>query len=120
MSSFRNCRMRLELAVAGLDRFAGSKRIDVPNPPRPHSVFQFTVRPYPACARRGHRRLEACRGASFSSIAASSCRLSRTMMALGHAAGTACALAKKLSLPLREVPADELRHLLGTEHVELE
>lgn len=64
--------------------------------------------------------LVACRGASFSSIAASSCRLSRTMMALGHAAGTACALAKKHSLPLREVPFDELRRYLSAEHVELE
>ena len=36
--------------------------------------------------------LVACRGASFSSIAASSCRLSRTMMVLGQAAGTAAAL----------------------------
>ena len=34
----------------------------------------------------------ACRGASFSSIGASSCRLSRTMMVLGQAAGTAAAL----------------------------
>ncbi|MDA0335472.1 MAG: FAD-dependent oxidoreductase [bacterium] len=34
----------------------------------------------------------ACRGASFSSIGASSCRLSRTMMVLGQAAGTAVAL----------------------------
>jgi hypothetical protein len=33
--------------------------------------------------------LVACRGASFSHIAASSCRLSRTMMAIGHAAGLA-------------------------------
>ncbi|QYY35657.1 FAD-dependent oxidoreductase [Ruficoccus sp. ZRK36] len=37
--------------------------------------------------------LVACRGASFSAIAASSCRLSRTMMQLGQAAGTAAALA---------------------------
>lgn len=36
--------------------------------------------------------LVACRGAGFSSIAASSCRLSRTMMTLGEAAGTAAAL----------------------------
>lgn len=36
--------------------------------------------------------LVACRGASFSSIAASSCRLSRTMMVLGQAAGTAAAM----------------------------
>jgi hypothetical protein len=64
--------------------------------------------------------LVACRGGSFSSIAASSCRLSRTMMALGHAAGTACAVAKKHSLALREVPFDELRRYLSAEHVELE
>jgi len=36
--------------------------------------------------------LVACRGASFSSIGASSCRLSRTMMVLGQAAGTGAAL----------------------------
>ena len=36
--------------------------------------------------------LVACRGASFSSVGASSCRLSRTMMVLGQAAGTAVAL----------------------------
>ncbi len=39
--------------------------------------------------------LVACRGASFSSIGASSCRLSRTMMVLGQAAGTAAALFGK-------------------------
>lgn len=37
--------------------------------------------------------LVACRGAGFSHIAASSCRLSRTIMALGHAAGIAAAEA---------------------------
>lgn len=37
--------------------------------------------------------LVACRGAGFSQIAASSCRLSRTMMDLGYAAGYASALA---------------------------
>lgn len=41
---------------------------------------------------KGWRNLMvACRGASFSHIAASSCRLSRTMMDLGHAAGLAVA-----------------------------
>jgi hypothetical protein len=64
--------------------------------------------------------LIACRGASFSSIAASSCRLSRTMMSLGHAAGTACAVAAKMSVSLREVPVDELRRRLREEHVEFE
>jgi len=36
--------------------------------------------------------LVACRAASFSSLAASSCRLSRTMLQLGQAAGTAAVL----------------------------
>lgn len=36
--------------------------------------------------------LIACRAASFTQIAASSCRLSRTMMSLGHAAGVAASL----------------------------
>ncbi|MFM8716542.1 MAG: FAD-dependent oxidoreductase, partial [Spartobacteria bacterium] len=64
--------------------------------------------------------LVACRGASFSSIAASSCRLSRTMMALGHAAGVACAIAKEKALPLRDVPAGELRETLRSQHAELD
>ncbi|RKX30477.1 MAG: hypothetical protein DRP71_14985 [Verrucomicrobia bacterium] len=46
--------------------------------------------PFRCLVPRGWRNLlVACRGASFSHIAASSCRLSRTMMALGHAAGLA-------------------------------
>ncbi len=39
--------------------------------------------------------LVACRSASFSHLAASSCRLSRTILALGHAAGLAAAQAAK-------------------------
>ncbi len=62
----------------------------------------------------------ACRGASFSSVAASSCRLSRTMMQLGQAAGTAAALAKENGLhAFASVPAVELRVSLTTQHVEL-
>ena len=64
--------------------------------------------------------LVACRGASFSSIAASSCRLSRTMMALGHAAGAAAALAKDKCMPLLDVPAEALREILRSQHAELE
>ena len=64
--------------------------------------------------------LVACRGASFSSIAASSCRLSRTMMALGHAAGAAAALAKDKCMPLRDIPAEALREILRSQHAELE
>ncbi|MEZ5277632.1 MAG: FAD-dependent oxidoreductase [Opitutaceae bacterium] len=62
----------------------------------------------------------ACRGSSFSSIAASSCRLSRTMMQLGQAAGTAAALAKKNSLcSFAAVSPDTLRSSLAAQHVEL-
>ncbi len=49
--------------------------------------------------------LVACRGAGFSAIAASSCRLSRTMMSLGEAAGAAAAMSQRLDLPLSKVPA---------------
>lgn len=62
----------------------------------------------------------ACRGASFSSVAASSCRLSRTMMQLGQAAGTAAALAVKQRLSTFDgVPAAALRDSLAAQHVEL-
>jgi len=64
--------------------------------------------------------LVACRGASFSSIVASSCRLSRTMMQLGQAAGTAVALAAELSIDLSDVPPEKLRAELRSQHVELE
>ena len=64
--------------------------------------------------------LVACRGASFSSIAASSCRLSRTMMALGHAAGVAAALAKENGVALRAVPAEALRETLRLQHADLD
>ncbi|NIA14589.1 MAG: FAD-dependent oxidoreductase [Nitrospiraceae bacterium] len=64
--------------------------------------------------------LIACRGASFSSLAASSCRLSRTMMQLGQAAGTAAALARGASVDLPQVPADRLRAVLREQRVELD
>lgn len=47
--------------------------------------------------------LVACRGASFSHIAASSCRLSRTMLAIGHAAGLAAAQSVKTGGPVGRV-----------------
>ena len=53
--------------------------------------------------------LVACRGASFSQIAASSCRLSRTILALGHAAGLAAAQAAKTGVPVAKIDADALR-----------
>lgn len=64
--------------------------------------------------------LVACRAASFSSIAASSCRLSRTMMQLGQAAGTAVALVKELGMPLPEVPAQALRQALRQQHAQVD
>jgi len=55
-----------------------------------------------------------CRGASFSHIAAASCRLTRTMMQLGHAAGVvvASAIATDSDLPDIEV-APIQQELLG-------
>ncbi len=53
--------------------------------------------------------LIAGRAASFSAIAASSCRLSRTMMQLGEAAGVAAHLACVQNKPLRQVSADDIR-----------
>ena len=57
--------------------------------------------------------LVAGRAASFSAIAASSCRLSRTMMQLGEAAGTAAHLACARGVPVRAVPASEIRRLMA-------
>jgi hypothetical protein len=58
--------------------------------------------------------LVACRGASFSHIAASSCRLSRTMMVLGEAAGAAAAVAVRQGRMLEDVDAlSATAHLHG-------
>jgi hypothetical protein len=64
--------------------------------------------------------LVACRAASFSSLAASSCRLTRTMLQLGQAAGTAAALARQQKVALPDVPTEALREALRTQHVQLE
>lgn len=61
--------------------------------------------------------LVACRGASFSSVAASSCRLSRTMMVLGQAAGTAAAL---FGGSVRDFDAAALRDQLRGDGVALD
>jgi len=47
--------------------------------------------------------LVACRGAGFSKIAASSVRLQRTMIQLGHAAGMAAAMAVKADQPVDRI-----------------
>ncbi len=51
----------------------------------------------------------ACRGSSFSHIAASSCRLSRTMIALGEAAGQAAVNAIRDRTNFQELDVEELR-----------
>jgi hypothetical protein len=77
--------------------------------------------PYRCLIPKGFTNLlVACRGASFSSLAASSCRLSRTMMQLGQAAGTAAALASDRRVALPDVPARELRARLRAQWVQLE
>lgn len=60
----------------------------------------------------------ASRAASFSHIAASSCRLSRTMMTLGQAAGTAVMCARYRILP-REKDMRDLRASLQVQGVAL-
>lgn len=66
--------------------------------------------------------LVACRGAGFSSVAASSCRLTRTMMQLGQAAGLAAVMALADGRdPVDWVDAhpDRLRRELASRHVQL-
>jgi hypothetical protein len=77
--------------------------------------------PYRCLVPRGRRNLlVAGRAAGLSSIAASSCRLTRTMMQLGQAAGTAAALARAASRELPDVNAAELRAELRAQHVQLD
>jgi len=77
--------------------------------------------PYRCLIPRGMENLlVACRGAGFSQIAASSCRLSRTMMQLGQAAGTAVALAREHGTTLPAVDPEALRASLRAQHVQLE
>lgn len=77
--------------------------------------------PYRCLIPKGFKNLLiACRGASFSSIAASSCRLSRTMIQLGQAAGTAAALAQEQDVDLPNVPPEALRIRLREQHAQLE
>ena len=77
--------------------------------------------PFRCLIPKGYRNLlVACRASSFSSLAASSCRLSRTMMQMGQAAGPAAALAKELNVDLPAVPAERLRDALRQLRVQLE
>lgn len=77
--------------------------------------------PYRTLLPKGFSNLAvACRAAGFSSIAASSCRLSRTMMHLGQAAGTAAALAAEQNDALAAVSSQRLRGALSSQQVQLE
>jgi hypothetical protein len=83
--------------------------------PEPYGV------PYRCLIPKGWRNLlVACRAAGFSSIVASSCRLTRTMMQLGQAAGTAVVLAQRNGVDLPDVAPDALRQALRAQHVQLE
>ncbi|MBS3762080.1 MAG: FAD-dependent oxidoreductase [Planctomycetes bacterium] len=62
----------------------------------------------------------ACRGAGFSHIAASSCRLSRTMIGLGHAAGLATALASDDQTLLPEMKPEILQDWLQKDNVAID
>ena len=64
--------------------------------------------------------LVACRGASFSHLASSSCRLSRTMMALGHAAGLAVNQALEDKTNWANLDIDRLRSALLAEGAPLD
>lgn len=61
----------------------------------------------------------ACRGASFSHLAASSCRLSRTMMHLGHAAGLAVAVTAQANSDLPAVNVRQVQQWLAEDNVAL-
>ena len=70
--------------------------------------------PYRCLIPKGWKNLlVACRGAGFSHIAASSCRLSRTMVALGHAAGLAAAEAARNGKGVGEVNVARLGTAMG-------
>ncbi len=63
--------------------------------------------------------LVASRAAGFSSLAASSCRLSRTMMQLGQAAGIAASIAARSGCAFTSIDAESLRAKLSQVHVQL-
>lgn len=77
--------------------------------------------PFRSLVPRGLQNvLVASMAAGFTAEAATSCRLSRTIMQLGQAAGTAAAIACRLGLPPREAPAEKLRKALADQRVRLD
>lgn len=66
--------------------------------------------PYQSLIPKGwDNLLVACRGAGFSHIAASSCRLSRTIMSLGHVAGFAASVAAENNIIVKDVPIKRIQ-----------
>jgi len=57
--------------------------------------------------------LVACRGAGFSHIAASSCRLTKTMMQLGYSAGVAAAIKLKRNIDFSMVDPKDIQNEIG-------
>jgi hypothetical protein len=89
---------------------SGHKLYEMPN--GPYGV------PYRCLLPKGAQNLLiASRAASFSHVAASSCRLSRTMMTLGQAAGTAAAICAKKHVAPRELDVRELQAALKAQRV---
>jgi hypothetical protein len=91
--------------------------VDVHGSGRPSKVIELKGPygvPYRCLIPKGRPNLlVACRGASFSQIAASSCRLSRTMIALGHAAGLAAAQSAARGIPVAAVDVLAIQRELG-------
>lgn len=76
--------------------------------------------PYRCLIPEGFERLlVAGKIAGFSSIASSSCRLSRTMIQLGQAAGTAAALASHSNRCFIDIPIEILQDTLRRQYVQL-
>ncbi len=79
-----------------------------------HAAVPYGI-PYRCLVPKGgwQNLLIACRGASFSHIAASSCRLQRTMIQLGHAAGLAAAQCVARGCGVSDVDVPALQKALG-------
>lgn len=97
----------IALASHGVDVHGpkkGIKRVQV----KPYGI------PYRCLIPRGWKNLlVACRGASFDRVAASSVRLSRTMIWIGHAAGIGAAKAAKADVAVADVDVTTIVKQVG-------
>ena len=87
-----------------------------------HRLYEMPNGPYGVPLRcllpKGPANLMiASRAGGFSHIAASSCRLSRTMITLGQAAGTAAAMCVRNRIPPRQIDVAKLRRTLTSQRV---